>query len=239
MIRSCVTDFHTHVLPAIDDGSANVEQSVQMLQMLKEQGAQRVVAVPHFYANYDSPTRFLTKRAAAIKALSAAVQGQTELPTLHYGAEVYYFKGISECEALPQLAISGTKCLLVEMPMPPWSDGMLRELREIHERFGLIPVIAHIDRYIRPFRTYGLPERLSGYPVVVQANASFFIQRSTRRMAVRLLKEGHIHLLGSDCHNTSTRKPNLGEARQIIASCAGEQFLEQMQALEADLFGEN
>lgn len=233
-----VTDFHTHVLPGIDDGSASVEESLQMLRQLGQQGVTRVVAVPHFYANYDTPDRFLVKRAAAIEALSQAMDGCADLPRLNIGTEVYYFRGMSECDALPKLAISGTRCLLVEMPMPPWSDRMLQELREIHDRFGLVPVIAHIDRYIRPFHTYGLPERLSKLPVLVQANSSFFIQRSTRRMALRMLKAGHIHLLGSDCHNMTTRIPNLGEALEIISSHAGTTPLEQMAALEAELFDE-
>ena len=203
--------------------------------MLEQQGVSRVIAVPHFYANYDTPDRFLRKRAAAIEDLKNAMADDPGLPELRYGAEVYYFHGMSECNALPELAITGTRCLLVEMPMPPWSDQMLRELREVHDRLGLVPVIAHIDRYIRPFRTFGLPERLSELPVLVQANASFFIQRSTRPMALRMLKKGHIHLLGSDCHNVTTRKPNLGEALEIISSRAGKIPLEQMAALEAEL----
>ena len=238
MTKCSVTDFHTHVLPGIDDGSASVEQSLEMLRMLEQQGVSRVIAVPHFYANYDTPDRFLRKRAVAIEDLKNAIADHPELPELRYGAEVYYFNGMSECNALPELAITGTRCLLVEMPMPPWSDQMLRELREVHDRFGLVPVIAHIDRYIRPFRTYGLPERLTELPVLVQANASFFIQRFTRPMALRMLKNGHIHLLGSDCHNVTTRKPNLGEALEIISSRAGTIPLEQMAALEAELLNQ-
>lgn len=232
-----ITDFHTHILPGIDDGSPNVEVSLQMLRELAGQGVGRVVATPHFYANYNSPERFLRKRAAAIEELTEAVREKPNLPQLCYGAEVYFFNGISECEALPELAISGTKCLLLEMPFSRWSDSMYRQILQIHERFGLIPVIAHVDRYLRPFRTNEVFARLSELPVVVQANADFFTERSSRRKAIRLLKDGHIHLLGSDCHNMTNRKPNLGQARQIIAEAAGDAFLQQMQVLEADLLG--
>ena len=228
-------DFHTHVLPGIDDGSASVEQSLEMLQTLARQSVTRVVATPHFYANYDSPERFLKKRQAAVEALTEAMMDQPDLPELHIGAEVYYFHGISQCEDLPRLAISGTQCLLVEMPIPPWTEQMLWELREIHDRYGLVPIVAHIDRYIRPFKTYGLPDKLSQLPVLVQANASFFLERSTRRMALRMLKNGHIHLLGSDCHNTTTRKPNLGEALEIISQHCGTEILDQMRDLALDL----
>lgn len=228
-------DFHTHILPGIDDGSANVEESLEMLRLLAQQGADCVVATPHFYANYDSPERFLKKRQAAIDALMEAVANETELPELRFGAEVYYFNGISQCDALPDLVISGTRCLLVEMPMQHWSDQMLWELREIHDKWGLVPIMAHIDRYISPFRTRRLLERLARLPVVIQANANFFIQRSTRRLALRMLKNGDIHLLGSDCHNRSTRTPNLGEALEIIANSGQGDVLNHIYDLEREL----
>lgn len=228
-------DFHTHILPGIDDGSANVEESLEMLRLLARQGAECVVATPHFYANYDSPERFLRKRQAAIDALVEAVADETELPELRFGAEVYYFNGISQCDALPDLVISGTRGLLVEMPMQHWSDQMLWELREIHEKWGLVPIVAHIDRYIRPFRARCLLERLAQLPVVIQANANFFIQRSTRRLALRMLKKGDIHLLGSDCHNRTTRIPNLGDALEIISNSGDDDSLNRVHHLEREL----
>ena len=58
-----VIDFHSHILPGIDDGSASVEQSIAMLRMEAEQGIDHVVATPHFYPQYDTPEHFLRKRA--------------------------------------------------------------------------------------------------------------------------------------------------------------------------------
>ena len=58
-------DFHTHILPGIDDGSASVEESIELLKAEAAQGITKVVATPHFYANYDSPERFLERRAKA------------------------------------------------------------------------------------------------------------------------------------------------------------------------------
>ena len=58
---STVVDVHSHVLPNIDDGSASVEESIELLRMQMSQGIQHVIATPHFYAHYDSPQRFLGK----------------------------------------------------------------------------------------------------------------------------------------------------------------------------------
>jgi protein-tyrosine phosphatase len=78
-----------------------------------------------------------------------------------------------------------------------------------------------VDRYIGRFRTYGIPERLEQLPVLVQANAEFFLEKSTAAMALRMLKKDQIHLLGSDCHNRSSRKPNLDEALKVIEKRLG------------------
>lgn len=216
-----ITDFHTHILPQMDDGSRSVEESLEMLRQERNQGIRTVVATPHFYARQDDPERFLCRRENAWNALREAMSSQPELPEVELGAEVYYFSGISDCEALPALTFSNKRYILLEMPREPWTETMYREIAGIYEKHGITPVIAHVDRYIRPFRTYGIPKRLSGLPVLVQANAEFFLNRGTSRMALQMLKAGQIHLLGSDCHDLVSRGPNLGAALKRIENRLG------------------
>ncbi|MBE6976543.1 MAG: capsular polysaccharide biosynthesis protein [Ruminococcaceae bacterium] len=227
-----LTDFHSHILPGIDDGSRNVEQSISMLQAEAAQGIARVVATPHFYANHNDPNRFLDRRAKAAEALSLAAAGETGLPEVVVGTEVHYFSGMSHSEVLPQLAIAGTRHILIEMPHAPWSESMYRELAEIYTARKLTPVIAHIDRYIRPLHTHGIPGRLEELPVLVQANADFFLDRSMAGMALRMLRKKQIHLLGSDCHNLSDRAPNLGAAVKVIGNRLGQDALARIRGYE-------
>lgn len=210
------TDFHSHILPEIDDGSSSVEESLAMLQAERDQGIKSVVATPHFYAHHDSPERFLKRRAAARQRLLEAVPENMGLPEMVMGAEVHFFSGMSEIDCLQELTISNSKCLLVEMPHGQWTEMMYRELEGMYVNHGVIPIIAHVDRYISPLQTHGIPERLSDLPVLVQANAGFFLNRWTEGMAIRMLKKGQIQLLGSDCHNMRSRPPRLGEALAVI-----------------------
>lgn len=232
---SSVVDFHSHILPGIDDGSASVEESIKLLQLETEQGIKHVVATPHFYANYDSPQRFLKRRVAAEQQLREAMSKHSGLPDISVGAEVYYFPGISESELLLELTIGGKRCILIEMPHSPWSKSMYRDLEGIYVKQGLTPVIAHVDRYIGPFRTMGIPERLADLPVMVQANAEFFLQRSTSRMAMRMLRDDQIQLLGSDCHNLKDRVPNLGLAVEKIRRKLGDEALARIASYQKDL----
>lgn len=217
-----LTDFHSHILPGIDDGSDSVETSLAMLRMQAEQGIRRVIATPHFYPRYDSPEEFLDRRDRAEELLRQASAGQPDLPEVIVGAEVYFFRGMSQSELLSRLTIQKKHCILIEMPPAPWPEDVYSELERIRADRGITPVIAHIDRYIRPFRTFGIPQRLEELPVLVQANGDFFLKGSTSAMALGMLKAGQIHLLGSDCHNLSDRKPNLGPAGERITRKLGE-----------------
>lgn len=231
-----VIDLHSHVLPELDDGSSSLEESIALLRMEAEQGIRTVVATPHFYAHHDAPERFLARRSAAFGRLREALRQYPELPEVKIGAEVYFFQGMSDSDALKSLTIDSKRCILIEMPPSPWTDRMYRELTAVREKQDLIPVIAHVDRYIGRFRTFGIPEKLEQLPVLVQANASFFLNRSTSAMAMRMLQRGQIQLLGSDCHNVEDRPPKLGEAIGKIRRSLGEEALEQVQAYQRTVF---
>ena len=219
------TDFHSHILPGIDDGSKSLEQSIAMLQMEAQQGIQRVVATPHFYAQSDKPEHFLKRRQEAERLLREEMAKHPDLPRVEIGAEVYYYNGISDTDILSELTIGKTPFILVEMPMSEWTSRMYRELENISIKQNLIPIVAHVDRYIAPFRTNGIPKRLGELPVMVQATASFFEEKRTRCMALRMLKKGQIHLLGSDCHDLKDRKPNLGEVLKLIRRECGSDMI--------------
>ena len=221
-------DFHSHILPGIDDGSKTVAESIEMLKIEAEHGITHVVATPHFYANSDTPARFLQRRRDAECRLREEMEKHAGLPKVSVGAEVYYFHGMSEFELLSTLTIDDKGFIMLEMPLSPWTNRMFEEIEQIYFKHGIVPVMAHIDRYIGPFQTYGIPERLSQMPVLVQANASFFLRLSTRGSAMRMLRQNQIQLLGSDCHNTSDRPPNLGRVYRLIEQRLGLEAVERI-----------
>ncbi len=225
-----MTDFHTHLLPGMDDGSDSAATSLLMLDMWRRQGIDRVIATPHFYAEYTTPERFLRRRAQARKELTEAMAGQEAAPALRYGAEVRFFDGISGAEALPSLCLEGTGLLLLEMPFTRWTERMLGEVEEIRMR-GIRPVIAHLERYI-DFNPKKLLYRLMEMDVFIQCNAEYFLSRRTSRQALRLMEEDRIHFLGSDAHNTTSRPPNLGQALELIERKLGRRAIDRLLDLE-------
>ena len=231
-------DFHSHILPGIDDGSRSVEESIGMLKMEAQQGIDHVLATPHFYAGSDTPDRFLRRRQEAQLRLQERLQEHPGLPQVSIGAEVHYFRGISESDRLLDLTFANKRFILLEMPMAAWTDHMFQEIEQIYLKQEVVPVIAHIDRYIGLFQNHGVVRRLSEMPVLIQANAGFFLRPLTRNMALRMLRQHQIHLLGSDCHNLESRPPKLGPAFQLIEKHLGGSALERIgQCGEEVLFG--
>ena len=105
--------------------------------------------------------------------------------------------------------------ILVEPPMEPWSDYMLDEI-ELLVGMRIVPVIAHVDRYMRLLDDLTLMDRLKGRRILAQFNMSAFIHEDFRDTALRYLSEGRISFLGSDVHNTVNRVQNYGKAAGII-----------------------
>lgn len=233
-----VADCHSHILPGMDDGSRNVEESIVLLRLLAEQGIPHAAATPHFDPCCDTPARFLARRAAAETALREEMQRHSGLPRVSIGAEVYFSPGISDWEELAELSYGGADYVLIEMPPFPWNASHYRELEAIAEKQGLTPVIAHIDRYLGRFPARQFTRQLTELPVLVQANASFFLNPFTAPAALGLLRKGNIHLLGSDCHNLHTRPPNLGPAVRKIRSSLGDGAIARIQFYQKEVLKE-
>lgn len=210
-------DFHSHILPGVDDGPETVEQSLYMLRSSFLQGVDAIVSTSHFYANDEYPQDFLKRRNAAMIQLQAAMLFSAEIyPEVILGSEVLYFPGISEAEGIEQLRIEHTRSILIEPPMAPWSENMLDEIKQLGKNFGLIPIIAHVDRYMTMLKDPSLIDRVRKRNLVVQVNGSYFLNPKSQEAAIKNLKAGNIQLIGSDCHNLDSRPPNLGAVRKLV-----------------------
>ena len=221
-----MVDFHSHILPGIDDGSQNVEESLQMLDMLAFQGAKKVVATPHFMATETAPQEFFIKRQNSYNQLKEKLSENH--PEIVLGAEVLYYSGISRMQELSSFCIDGTQLLLLEMPTKKWNDYIVREVLELNCTGDITVVLAHIERYL-PFMEEGVLERLVENDVLMQVNANFFLRFATRHKAIKMLKNDYIQLIGSDCHDIKYRPPRLDEAYKVIKNRMGEAFVGYFQ----------
>lgn len=215
-----MTDFHTHILPQIDDGSKNTEQSLQMLQMLADQGVDTVYATPHYRADIYTIDEFLNVRDKSLKNLTKAMKGGN-YPNIKLGAEVFLSSDLVTMDNVDKLCIEGTNLLLLEMPYSSWNFSHLNYIEQMLATYNIVPVIAHIDRYINTHSPEVI-NALLDMEVMVQCNADSIIRLTTRHKVLKMIKKGQIHFVGSDCHDTTGRKPNIGKAIKIIKRHIGK-----------------
>lgn len=210
------TDFHTHILPGIDDGSQSLEESVEMIRKEQADGVDRIILTPHFYPQQMYPDAFIEKRQQAMDQLLGAFPADTDIPQLILGAEILFYPGISQWEQLNALTIGETKYILIEMPFRKWADSDYAELKLIHDERGLTPILAHIERYLPSVFVNKFINRITALPVLLQSNCDFITNKHTQHLALKLIRTKAIHLIGSDCHGSTWRSPTMAQAREIL-----------------------
>lgn len=214
-------DFHTHILPGMDDGSEGIEMS---LAMLRKMGTEKdtAIATSHFYLEKESPQDYIVRREEAYRRL--ILQMDSSMPHIILGAEVFFFDEIGHRDDIEKLAIGQTPYILIEMPFSVWTNRTYNSLYNLIAKHGLIPIIAHIERYLERQGTDRI-NRLMSMDVLIQMNASYLLNRSTKHKALAMLKKQKVHLLGSDCHNVDSRSPNLQEAYRLTEKKLGQEQL--------------
>ena len=226
----CIIDFHSHILPGIDDGARNLNSSMSMLEQVREQKVDYMVATPHFYASQDRIETFLQRRRDAWDAFSSAIHEKNyqDHPHILLGSEVAFFDGISRAEEISELTVGDTNILLVEMPFVPWTDRNIEEIHYLIKERNLRILIAHLERFIWMPGNKKMISKLLELPVSVQINAESMTEWKHRRALIKMFLNGTAHVLGSDCHGSRHRIPNLQTGREMILKKAGAGCLEKI-----------
>jgi len=217
-------DLHAHILPEVDDGPADLEESLEMLREAAEDGIETVCATPHLM---EMPSR---RQAGLFREryceLTGAVEAEGLPIRLVLGAEIYFQPGMERLTGHPDLTINGTgRYLLYEFPMqgiPPGADEILFRL----VMNGLIPILAHPERNLSVLGDENVLEPLLHAGTLLQINAGSLeglFGRRVKKCALSLLKKGRAHFIGSDAHNAIDRPVRLSPAVSIAAEVIGPQ----------------
>lgn len=193
-------DIHSHLLPGVDDGAADLEETRGALSALLRGGVTHLALTPHFYPYRQSVSRFVEKRSRAMEQLLTLPEA--EKMTLTQGAEVYLSSTLFNAEDLKPLCYEGTEYMLVE---PEYSRTFTKEterrLKKIVCDYGITPVIAHINRYPFFLSDPALLARLKEMGCLFQVNISAFSSFFKRRKLFSLYREGFVDFLGGDVHS--------------------------------------
>jgi protein-tyrosine phosphatase len=210
-----VIDLHCHLLPAVDDGSRSVAQSVKVLEEMARQGITDVCLTPHLPAGRSESG----PPAAHQRAFEALRAQAPTAPRLHRGAEIMLDRPITRPVALARnLTLGGSRYVLVEFPRLVAYDTVTNALTQVAE-LGLIPVLAHPERY-----SCCTPEAVRHWRAVgsrMQVDSTTLLTPQARGQRARqLVAEGLADILAGDNH---------GDERTVAT---GARFLEAQDGTE-------
>lgn len=208
-------DFHTHILPEIDDGSNSAKESVVLLKRLKEQGVNHVVLTPHFYAYSSSAENYKEIREKSLKMLLAELEADPVEISLYIGSEVYFFEELWRIDNLSNLCIKGTRYMLLEMPFGMWTDSMISSVEKLIGK-GIVPIIAHFERYLKYKGNKPKIYEMLNMGALIQMNCEYLNKFKTKGKGIRFLRKGVVSLLGTDSHNLSDRPPRYDNAISFV-----------------------
>ena len=186
-------DFHTHILPGADHGSASLEVSLWQINEARRHGITKIVATPHFYPERITVDEFSNIKDSCYSILASNLPDDIELYT---GAEVLVCPGLEHLLGLERLCINGTKVLLIELPLGYISDDIITTVEALIER-GYTVLLAHADRY-----NSDDIDTLVALGCIIQLNAKSVASIFTRRKCKRWIDMGVVAALGSDIHQT-------------------------------------
>ena len=230
-------DTHSHILPGLDDGSRNIDESIAMLKILKEQGITHVIATPHFKMTDKSNSidEFITKRNKSYQELKNEIDRQgLDLPKIFLGAEVLLTMDFVEARNKEKLCIENTNIMLIELPYYEWQSWILRMLSDLCNDNNIEPIIAHADRYV-DFISSDMFDKLFNLGYKTQVNAEFVDSKARIKKLKKWLKSGQICYIGSDSHGTDFRPPTFDSYFNKIKKVAGEAFINNVSKHSTEL----
>jgi protein-tyrosine phosphatase len=217
-----VIDLHSHILPGIDDGAADVSVSVAMARAFVADGVTHVACTPHILPGVYHNTGPQIRQA--VGQLQRVLDDNGIPLRLVTGADNHVVPDfVAGLRAGHLLSLADTRYVLVEPPhhvAPPRLEDMLFSLMTV----GFVPILTHPERLSWIRSQYGTFERLARAGVWMQITAGSLagaFGKSAQYWAQRMLEEGRVHVLATDAHDTTRRPPNLSVGRDLAAARVG------------------
>ena len=216
-------DIHSHILPGVDDGSKSLDESVKILEMMKEQGITDVIATPHFYAFRENLEEYLKKIQYSYNQLKSYIEGMN-LPNVFLGTEVLYYYNIGESESVYNFTFGNTMYLLLELTNSSIGADLFKDIRNLRDKKGIIPVIAHIERYHKSSNFRKLLKFIAKENIQAQVNASSLFDDNCTKITLKLIKKGYITYIATDSHSATGRIPMMNRALKFISNHIGNHY---------------
>ena len=223
-------DIHCHILPGVDDGSRNMEESLWMLNKEYNEGVRHVILTPHFrYDMFEPHMNIVTRQFMQLRR--AAMNIGEDGMRLYLGCELHSSMDMVEClKKGRRLTLAGSRFVLVEFSNGDEKSYIEERVRSLLMN-GFIPVIAHVERYKATRNDIGFLRELKDMGAYIQVNAdtiSGLDGLGAKTFAKKVMKSGLLDFVGSDGHRQTERIPEIGKCVAKMEKTMGSECVKKI-----------
>ena len=196
-------DIHSHLIYGVDDGSKDIETSIDILDNLSKNGVTDIILTPH----YITDTNYVSSKMDNIKKLielKTEVKKQGININLYIGNEIYIDPNILELiKENKMCTLNNTEYILVELPM----SGNYQDYQEIFEnliRIGFKVILAHPERYVAFQKDLNRIDEMVNMGILLQCNIDSILGyygKSAKKTIKYILKNKLVSFVGTDIHS--------------------------------------
>jgi len=196
---SILVDMHSHVLPGIDDGAKNPEESIELIKKMMALGIKKIIATPHIMADYYRNTAETINDALAL--LKTELEKQNIDIEVEAAAEHYFDETFEGRITRGDLMTIGDNYVLFEFSFinhPPNTVQVVQKLKDL----GYKPILAHPERY--PYLDIDQLKTLHEWGLLFQINTislTGYYGKETKKAAENLIDNQLVDFISSDMHH--------------------------------------
>ena len=196
-----VADMHSHLLPGIDDGSVDMENSIELISALHSMGYKKLITTPHiFWDMYKNTTEIIREKEALVKAELLARGIDVEFQA---AAEYYVDEHFEELIAKDDILSFGDKYVLFELSFDTEQINYKRAVFNLQLN-GYKPILAHPERYEYWHTNFSKYEEVADRGVHIQINTNCLTGHygpGVKRISERLIEADLVDFIGTDTHH--------------------------------------
>ena len=220
-----IYDIHSHIVPGVDDGAKDMEQSLAILEEEIRQGVEHIILTPHYRKGMFETAE--SKIYSQYKALLLEASERFPDLELKLGCEFHANMDMEEeLRSRRYVSMGDSGFLLLEFS-GRHMKSYIRERTNAVLMEGFTPIIAHVERYPAMTDNPDLIRELREIGVKIQVNADSILGDVGFRIksfCKKLIKNDLIDFIGSDVHNTSDRASHIGQCAEMIAKKYGDAY---------------
>lgn len=212
-----ILDIHSHIIPGIDDGSKNMEMTLEMLRNAEKDGTTEIIATPHYLLEYGETVISEVRRL--VEEITSIIDSEGICLKIYGGQEVYYTKNIVQDFLEGKIGtLNDSNYMLIEFPVRKFDEDILDVIYELQVR-NITPIIAHPERYKPIIERPSEVNKFMSEGYLFQMDSGSLEGKfgsEVKKTAEIFLKNGAYNFIGSDAHNTKNRTTGLSKTINLI-----------------------